>query len=66
MGLPDGQCFMCKVPIMIETDRLRPLCTECEKKVNEMIQSSMAARGKKVKGKCLVFPKAPKGEDDAA
>lgn len=64
MGLPDGQCFMCKVPLIIDTGRMRPLCTDCEKKINEKIQASMAARGKNVKGKRLVFPKAPEARDD--
>ena len=65
-GLPEGQCFMCKTPLVIETGNMRPLCTDCEKKINEKIASGLAARGKKVKGKCLVFPKKSEDPDDAA
>jgi hypothetical protein len=66
MGLPEGQCFKCKVPLLIETNMLRPLCSDCEKEINEMMQKSWDAKGKKTKGKCLVFPKPPKVEDDTA
>lgn len=66
MGLPEGQCFMCKVPLLIETGHMRPLCSDCEKKINEMIAAGDAAKGKNTKGKCLVFPKAPKDPDDEA
>ena len=57
---------MCKVPLFIETGRMRPLCPDCEKKINESITKGMAAKGKDVKGKCLVFPKPPEAPDDAA
>jgi hypothetical protein len=63
MGLPDGQCFMCKVPLLIETRKLRPLCVDCEQKINEKITKSWAAKGKNVKGKCLVFPERRADED---
>jgi hypothetical protein len=66
MGLPEGVCFKCKEPIFVETGRMRPLCTKCEKEFNEKIQAGMAARGKNVKGKCLVFPKEQERPDDAA
>jgi uncharacterized Zn finger protein (UPF0148 family) len=66
-GLPEGQCFRCKVPLFIETGNMRPLCTECEKKVNNFITRRMAAKGKNIKGKTLIFPKTPEApEDDAA
>ena len=65
MGLPDGQCFMCKKPIFVETGNLRPLCVDCEKKANERIAKMMKRRGKNVNGKCLVFPKK-KDPDNAA
>ena len=60
----DGQCFRCKRPILIETGNMRPLCTDCEAEFNERIRSGMAARGKNVKGKCLVFPKKKKEDED--
>lgn len=66
MGLPDGQCLKCKEPIMIVTGELRPLCVECEKKINNKISKGMAARGKNIKGKCLVFPVVPVIEDNVA
>lgn len=65
MGLPDGQCFKCKAPLIIEIGTQRPLCTDCEKEINEKIAKMMKSRGKEIKGKCLVFPKPPKEEDAA-
>ena len=66
MSLPEGQCFMCKDPLFIETGNMRPLCPKCEKKINEKITNGRAAKGKSVKGKCLVFPKTPEEPEDAA
>ena len=65
-GLPEGQCFKCKQPLFIETGNMRPLCPDCEKKINEFITKRMTNKGKNIKGKCLVFPKTPEEPDDAA
>lgn len=64
--LPDGQCLICKVPLLIETGSMRPLCSDCEKKINQKITNRMSAKGKNIKGKCLVFPKTPEEPDEAA
>jgi len=61
--MKDGQCLKCKAPLLIDTMRMRPLCSDCEREINEKITKSMKERGKPVKGKSLVFPKKPKNED---
>jgi uncharacterized Zn finger protein (UPF0148 family) len=66
MGIPDGQCLKCKTPLFIETGSMRPLCSDCEKKINEFITKRMTAKGKNIKGKSLIFPKTPEEPDDAA
>ena len=66
MGFPEGQCLMCKTPLYIETGNMRPLCSDCEKKINQRITNGRVAKGKEVKGKCLVFPKPLEEPDDAA
>ena len=64
MSFPEGQCLKCKTPLFIETGKMRPFCSDCEKKINQTITNGMAAKGKEVKGKCLVFPETPEDEED--
>jgi len=64
MGLPrEGQCLKCGAPILIETMRLRPLCEDCLKFFENKISQGLAARGKNVKGKSLIFPKNPDADE---
>ena len=62
MKIFEGICMMCKDPLLIDTisidGRLRPLCPKCEAMVNKKTKQSMEKRGKKIRGKEMIFPSA--------
>ena len=62
----EGRCPMCGAPILIDTKsvdgRMQIFCADCEKKVNEKIAASLSRRGKAVRNKRLIFPKAEEND----
>ena len=58
----EGICMMCKKPLLIDTisvdGKARPFCPGCEAMINKKTKQSMEKRGKKVRGKEIIFPSA--------
>ncbi len=55
----EGICMMCRKPMMILRidGHKHPLCPECEDKVNVKTKHAMEKRGRRVRGKAIVFPR---------
>jgi very-short-patch-repair endonuclease len=54
----DGICMMCRKPLLIVRidGKQHPFCPECQEKVEQKTKMAMEKRGKRIRGKALIFP----------
>jgi len=56
----EGICMMCRQPLLIHTvsidGNVRPFCPKCQEFVLNKTKQSMEKRGRRIRGKDIVFP----------